>query len=197
MVAEQSSSECGRLRTSPSAPIHVRKVMQRYTADAVNAAVNRYADPQIHCDIVHLWHPETSHEHAFVVVRGGIVSRSWPPGAPKAKFWPRKSTSERQAQRAKSHSQRMSGAPFSIDVFAPIETACLKLLEVLFRAAPSTLVAQAEIDRLLEFTDASRDRWKARLESLRKDDRCASLWATTSSRSKYWGSSRFWTSETS
>lgn len=43
----------------------------RYTADAVNAAVNRYADPKISCELVHLNHPVTGHEHALILVSGG------------------------------------------------------------------------------------------------------------------------------
>ena len=37
----------------------------RYTADAVNAAVNRYADPKISCEVMHLSHPVTGHEHTL------------------------------------------------------------------------------------------------------------------------------------
>lgn len=43
----------------------------RYTADAVNAAVNRYADPNISCEVLHLNHPATGHEHALILVSGG------------------------------------------------------------------------------------------------------------------------------
>lgn len=43
----------------------------RYTADAVNAAVNRYADPKISCEVLHLNHPATGHEHALILVSGG------------------------------------------------------------------------------------------------------------------------------
>lgn len=45
--------------------------MKRYTVDDVNAAVNRYADPHLHCNVVHLAHPVTGNEHAFIVVPGG------------------------------------------------------------------------------------------------------------------------------
>jgi predicted HTH transcriptional regulator len=50
------------MREGANKPIgsHARpEGMRRYTADAVNTAVNRYADPHIHCDVVHLRHPET------------------------------------------------------------------------------------------------------------------------------------------
>jgi hypothetical protein len=43
----------------------------RYNSDIVNAAINRYADPHIHCDVLHVTHPETGNEHCFVLVPGG------------------------------------------------------------------------------------------------------------------------------
>ena len=42
-----------------------------YTQDAVNAAVNRFAEPSIHCELLFARHPDTQHDHAFVVVPGG------------------------------------------------------------------------------------------------------------------------------
>src|SRR5690606_8889042 len=46
--------------------------ISRYTGDAVNAAVNRYADPKLSCEVVHLNHPETGYEHALILVPGDI-----------------------------------------------------------------------------------------------------------------------------
>lgn len=45
----------------------------RYTADAVNSAVNQYSDPKLGCEVYHLPHPQTGHEHAFIIVPGGQI----------------------------------------------------------------------------------------------------------------------------
>jgi hypothetical protein len=53
--------------------------MKRYTQDDINGAVNRFADPHIHCELMFAKHPGTETEHAFVCVPGGskvpIMSR--------------------------------------------------------------------------------------------------------------------------
>lgn len=43
----------------------------RYSQDNVNAAINRYADPQLHCGLQFAVHPESLVEHAFVIVPSG------------------------------------------------------------------------------------------------------------------------------
>ena len=144
--------------------------MPRYTADAVNAAVNRYADPHIHCDVVHLRHPETDHEHAFVVVPGGhsvpvMAARGTDGEILAQKVYIRKAGPK-------------SEEPFTADEWRTLLDRCVRanrdsLLEAIrgiVQGRSLDPVAQEEIDRLLEFTDASRDSWKERLEPLPKDD---------------------------
>jgi hypothetical protein len=48
--------------------------ISRYSQDAVNAAVNRFADPQLHCELAFADHPRTNLEHAFVLVPGGMTT---------------------------------------------------------------------------------------------------------------------------
>jgi hypothetical protein len=38
-----------------------------YRQDDVNAAINRYADPPLHCELLFAKHPETAIEHAFIL----------------------------------------------------------------------------------------------------------------------------------
>lgn len=47
--------------------------LRRYSQDDVNAAINRYADPQFHCDLIFAHHPDTDIEHAFVSVPAGLT----------------------------------------------------------------------------------------------------------------------------
>jgi len=45
----------------------------RYSQDDINAAINRYAEPEFHCEIAFARHPRTQNEHAFVLVPGGMT----------------------------------------------------------------------------------------------------------------------------
>jgi hypothetical protein len=47
--------------------------ISRYNPDDVNAAVNRYAEPEFHCDLAFHKHRESKVEHAFVLVPGQPV----------------------------------------------------------------------------------------------------------------------------
>jgi hypothetical protein len=47
--------------------------LKRYSQDAVNAAVNRYADPQFHCGLAFASHPVSNVEHAFILVPGNMT----------------------------------------------------------------------------------------------------------------------------
>lgn len=144
--------------------------MRRYTADAVNAAVNRYADPHIHCDVVHLRHPNTGHEHALVIVPGGH-------GVPVMAG--RGTDGEILAQRVYIRKAGpKSEEPFTADEWRTLLDRCVRanrdsLLEAIRGIVQGHSLdrgTQEQIDRLLEFTDASRDSWKARLEPLPNDD---------------------------
>jgi hypothetical protein len=141
----------------------------RYTADAVNAAVNRYADPHIHCDVVHLQHPETGHEHAFVVVPGGhsvpvMSSRGTDGEILSQKVYIRKAGPK-------------SEEPFTAHEWRALLDRCVRanrdsLLDAIrgiVQGRSLDAIAEEEIDQLLEFTAASRDSWKARVEPLPKD----------------------------
>jgi len=47
------------------------EAIPRYNQDDINAAIYRFCDPQFHSELIFAVHPETTHEHAFVVVPGG------------------------------------------------------------------------------------------------------------------------------
>jgi hypothetical protein len=49
-------------------PEHV----DRYSQDVVNQSINRFADPEFHCELSFAVHPDTSVEHAFVSVPGNL-----------------------------------------------------------------------------------------------------------------------------
>jgi hypothetical protein len=45
----------------------------RYSQDDINASIGRYSDPPFHCGLMFARHPITGHEHAFVIVPGGMT----------------------------------------------------------------------------------------------------------------------------
>jgi len=47
--------------------------VDRYTQDDVNQAINRFADPEFHCELLFATHRETNVEHAFVSIPAGTV----------------------------------------------------------------------------------------------------------------------------
>ena len=47
--------------------------LNRYSLDDVNSAVRRFADPEFHNELVFSAHPTSGHEHAFVIVPGGMT----------------------------------------------------------------------------------------------------------------------------
>jgi hypothetical protein len=47
--------------------------IDRYTQDDVNQAINRFAEPEFHCELVFATHPDSNIEHAFIYVPGGRV----------------------------------------------------------------------------------------------------------------------------
>jgi hypothetical protein len=47
--------------------------IDRYTQDDINQAINRFADPEFHCELSFAGHPVTNIEHAFVSVPGDIT----------------------------------------------------------------------------------------------------------------------------
>src|SRR5690349_19232257 len=63
----EDNGEGGALQSQPR-PAN----LGRYSQDDINAAVNRYSDPQFHCDLMFASHPVASNEHAFVIVPGGM-----------------------------------------------------------------------------------------------------------------------------
>jgi schlafen family protein len=48
--------------------------LRRYTQDDVNAAINRFADPAMHCELLFARHPATQTEHAFVIVPSNVAT---------------------------------------------------------------------------------------------------------------------------
>ncbi|MCS0505152.1 RNA-binding domain-containing protein [Ancylobacter mangrovi] len=66
VIGFREDNQAGRALLSEARPAEI----QRYGADAVNAAIARYAKPPFHCDVHHATHPVTGNEHTVVIVPG-------------------------------------------------------------------------------------------------------------------------------
>lgn len=161
------------MRETNNAPIssYPRPIqIGRYTADAVNAAVNRYADPQIHCELVHLNHPVSGNEHAIVVVPGGQIVPVMAARGTDGEILAQKVYIRKPGPKSEE--------PFTAEEWRTLLDRCVRanrdsLLEAIrgiVQGRSLDSVAQERIDELLKFTEASRDSWSARLEPLPKDD---------------------------
>jgi hypothetical protein len=64
----EDSGEGAVLRSQPRPA-----VLGRYSQDDINAAIARYSDPEFHCGLMFASHTVTGHEHAFVIVPGGMT----------------------------------------------------------------------------------------------------------------------------
>lgn len=144
--------------------------MRRYTTDAINAAVNKYAEPHIHCDVIHIKHPETGHEHAFIVVPSGTTVPIM-----SVKDLPGTIASQRCYIRKPGPK---SEEPFTAEEWRTLLSRCLQAgretmldsIRAILQGHSLNPIVQAQEDQLLEFANASRARWLERIDSLPKDD---------------------------
>lgn len=155
------------MREAANKPIgsHPRpEEIARYTADAVNAAINKYADPHVHCDVVHLNHPVTGHEHAFVVVPGGqtvpVMSVKDADGV---------IMSQRVYIRKPGPK---SEEPFNSEEWRPLLSRCINngrdemLDRIRVIMSGSALTPVTEPNKLMEFIDNSRARFAQLVKTL-------------------------------
>ena len=160
------------MREAANKPIgsHPRpQEIPRYTTDAVNAAVNKYAEPHIHCDVVHLYHPVTGHEHAFVIVPGGQT-------VPVMSVKDADGTILSQRVYIRKPGPK-SEEPFNSEEWRGLLNRCvqngrenmLESIRAIFYGlqAPGT---PAPIDRLKEFSREAREKWEALVAPIPKDD---------------------------
>jgi hypothetical protein len=136
----------------------------RYTPEAVNAAINKYADPHLDCNISHLIHPSTGHEHTFIIVPGGhtvpIMS---------AKDLPGTIMSQRCYTRKPGPK---SEEPFTSEEWRALINRCVRngrndLLDafrIIMQGHSLDTLSQAQIDELEEFRNESFGRWQSRVE---------------------------------
>jgi hypothetical protein len=142
----------------------------RYRQDDINAAINRYADPQLHCALQFAVHPVSNVEHAFVIVQGGervpIMSR-------------RDSDGVIQAQRCYIRKPGpKSEEPFTAAEWRALLDRCIRSgrddlldsIRLIVEGRAGGTPAQDAIEALSAFSNDALARWEGLIEGLPQDD---------------------------
>jgi hypothetical protein len=142
----------------------------RYRQDDLNAAINRYADPQLHCALQFAVHPESEIEHAFLLIQGGenvpIMSR-------------RDSDGVIQAQRCYIRKPGpRSEEPFTAAEWRALFDRCIRSgrdelldsIRLIVEGRAGEAPAQAAIEALMAFADDALVRWELLVDPLPQDD---------------------------
>lgn len=148
--------------------------MRRYDQDEVNSSINKFAEPEIHCELSFADHPATGVEHAFVLVPGDI---SVPVMA--------KVTANGVIDARKCYIRKpgpKSEEPFEATEWRAVLDRCVRarrdeMLEairtIISGSAPIVDVnipASASADKLIEFSGRAIQRWNRLIDPLGKDD---------------------------
>lgn len=144
--------------------------ISRYTSDLVNAAINRFADPKIHCDVVHLLHPVSRNEHAIVVVPSGST-------VPIMSIRELSGTIAAHQCYVRKPGPK-SEQPFTAEEWRALLSRCvqagreqmLDAIRTILQGHSLSPVAADQIDKLLSFTETSHSRWSEVIDALPKND---------------------------
>ena len=144
--------------------------LPRYNQDDINAAINRFADPAFHCELAFARHPETDHEHAFVIVPSGQTVPVM---------------SKRDCQNI-IHSQRCyvrkpgpkSEEALTGEEWRALLERCIKAgrenmldaIRLIVHGYGGTVQSTSAHSVLSEFSDVARQRWQKLIEPLTADD---------------------------
>jgi hypothetical protein len=143
---------------------------RRYTQDDINAAINRFADPAIHCELLFARHPGSRTEHAFVVVPGGfpvpVMSRRECQGIIAA-----------QRSYVRKPGPR-SEEPFTAEEWRALFDRCLRAgrgsmldaIRHIVQGQAGAPPAEDALARLSAFAQAGYARWQSLVEPMSADD---------------------------
>ena len=144
--------------------------LRRYSQDDVNAAINRYAEPAFHCELLFACDPNTGFEHAFVIVQGGMTV-------------PVMSTRDRDgiimAQRCYIRKPGpRSEEPFTAEEWRGLLESCVRAgrkdmldsIRLIVQGHAGVVPAGGVADALIAFADQSQERWENLIDDLPPDD---------------------------
>jgi hypothetical protein len=142
----------------------------RYSQDDINAAIGRYSDPAFHCGLMFAPHPVTGHEHAFVIVPGGMIVPVMC-----------RRTCEGVISQHRCYIRKpgpRSEEPFTAEEWRGVLERCvqarrenmLDAIRLIVHGHDSPAPSQAVRNALITFGDAARARWHQLVADLPPDD---------------------------
>jgi hypothetical protein len=144
--------------------------LRRYRQEDINAGINRFAEPHVHCELLFARHPTSNIEHAFVVVPGSagvpVMSRRECAGV----------ISQQRCYIRKPGPR--SEEPFSSEEWRSLLDRCiragredmLEAIRLIVQGHAGAAPAQAAVEALENFAAASIVRWETLTEALPADD---------------------------
>ena len=145
--------------------------VKRYTSDAINSAINQYAEPDLNARLEFENHPESGNEHAFVEISGGMqqpvfVKKQLDGVIKKFACYIRKpGPKSEEPHTAQEWSELLRRC-----VMADREGLLGSIRTIIDGRPMDTVPAKSEEDKLREFMAASKSRWQERLNEVDKDD---------------------------
>ena len=143
----------------------------RYDAAKVNAAINRFADPKLDCEVVFAIHPDTNEEHAFVVIPSNV-------SVPVMSTRDSGDDIKQQTCYIRKPGPK-SEPPYTSEEWRTLLDRCVRSsrkdmldsIRTIVLGGPESLPArQSDSQRLHEFISASRERWEELVKGLPAED---------------------------
>lgn len=142
----------------------------RYSQDDINAAINRYSDPEFHCGLMFANHPATHHEHAFVVVPGGmtvpVMSRRGCDGV----INPYRCYVRKAGPRSEEAMTAEEWRPLLERCIQARRESMLDAIRVIVQGHGTPAPTEAVRNALTEFSNGARARWEELIADLPSDD---------------------------
>jgi len=155
----------GALRSMPRPA-----ALGRYSQDEVNSAIRRFADPEFHCGLMFVTHPQTGHEHAFVIVPGGMMvpvmsARGCDGVIASQRCYVRKSGPR-------------SEEPFTAEEWRKLLQRCLQAgresmlnaIRIIVQGHNGSPPTEEAANALAQYCDTARERWQQLVDGLPADD---------------------------
>ena len=145
--------------------------MNRYTTDAIDSAINQYAEPSLDFKLQFENHPETGNEHAFVEITGGMqqpvfAKKQFDGVIRKLACYIRKpGPKSEEPHTAQEWSELLQSC-----VLAKRDSLLDGIRTIIDGRPVDTTPTKSDGDMLREFMAASKARWQERLKEVDEDD---------------------------